>query len=197
MTDGSGVDPPTKSSRRIFQLVEDDATPLLDPPELTVAPTKRTVPSEIEHLNESGILGAKKALADSDGVEMPRQRRQLRSSDLGNNETLRNIARDVGDKAMNKMLSIENDSAALVTLKGSFESILRLILKYGLCRDLQLAAPNLGLVLPRVPRLRTDPRRAPALPVRFIHPSQDLCEIGAPPLPTNTACEALAEGQTR
>ncbi|EJK48700.1 hypothetical protein THAOC_32480, partial [Thalassiosira oceanica] len=64
----------------------------------------------------------------------------------------RSIARDVGDKAMNKMLSIEND-AALVTLKGSFESILRLILKYGLCRDLQLAVPNLGLVLPRVPRL--------------------------------------------
>jgi len=28
--------------------------------------------------------------------------------DLGN-ETLRNIARDVGDKAMNKMLSIENE----------------------------------------------------------------------------------------
>ncbi|EJK54481.1 hypothetical protein THAOC_25888 [Thalassiosira oceanica] len=146
--DGSGVDPPSQVAES-SDLVEDDATPLLELPALTVTPTKTTVPSEIERLYESGIsLGSKKALADSDGVEMPRcalfdsnskyfggtnpginsrdgrryrsgmtlvavvmspeEWKQLLSSDLGN-ETLRNIARDVGDKAMNKTLSIENE----------------------------------------------------------------------------------------
>ncbi|EJK44121.1 hypothetical protein THAOC_37368 [Thalassiosira oceanica] len=67
--DGSGVDPPSQVAES-SDLVEDDATPLLEPPACT------------------------------------HEWKQLLSSDLGN-ETLRNIARDVGDKAMNKMLSLE------------------------------------------------------------------------------------------
>ncbi|EJK60525.1 hypothetical protein THAOC_19100 [Thalassiosira oceanica] len=78
--DGSGVDPPSQVAES-SHLVEDDATPLLVPPELTMAV-----------------------------VMSPEEWRQLLSSDLGN-ETLRNIARDIGDKAMNKMLSIENEYA--------------------------------------------------------------------------------------
>ncbi|EJK51365.1 hypothetical protein THAOC_29465 [Thalassiosira oceanica] len=45
--------------------------------------------------------------------------------------------------------------AALVTLKGSFESIL----KYGLCRDLQLAAPILVLFCPEDPDYDTQQDR--------------------------------------
>lgn len=49
--DGSGVDPPSQVAES-SHLVED---------------------LKSSHLYESGILGAKKALADSDGVEMPRR----------------------------------------------------------------------------------------------------------------------------
>ncbi|EJK50820.1 hypothetical protein THAOC_30078 [Thalassiosira oceanica] len=49
------------------------------------------------------------------------------------------------------------------------------------------------LVVVNVPPGDTRPLISPEIRDRA-HPSQDLCKIGALPLPTNTACEALASG---